>query len=484
MRNGSDEHTRLVMELKRDALPKVVINNLYKHTQLEITFSVNALAIDHGKPKTLNLKEIIQCYIEHRREVVLRRTRFDLKKAEERAELLEGYLIALANLDEFIHIIRSSANKEEARVKLLAFEWTREQVERAATEVEELRHKHHGKIVIDAVVPDYHARLPKPCVGGWGRRSLNVTPSAVSAPITYRRCFSGVRHTHRSPSRTARRSLNLLTIEWANRGINLWTIEEGQIPLYPNQVIYALPNDTIDLLDQVTRTNAGTGTPQIDININRISESTYSTIPNKYAQGRPIQVWINRQTAANNTTSSTTVAQPIQSTDTTIYLADVTGLAAAGFVTIGSELISYSNLTQTGTAAGYISYCGRGQQNTVPAQQNSGVSVFVSRPPSINIWPVPNQGSAGNPYYMFVYWRMRRIQDTGTGTRTQDIPFRLIECMVAGLAYRMSMKLPNMDPNRIVALKAEYEQQFQLAADEDREKAPARWVPRGMFYAR
>ena len=129
MRNESDENTRLVMELKRDGLPKVVINNLYKHTQLEVTFSVNALAIDHGKPKTLNLKELIQCYIEHRREVILRRTRFELRKAEERAELLEGYLIALANLDEFIHIIRSSANRDEARVKLLGFEWTREQVE-------------------------------------------------------------------------------------------------------------------------------------------------------------------------------------------------------------------------------------------------------------------------------------------------------------------------------------------------------------------
>ena len=100
--------------------------------------------------------------------------------------------------------------------------------------------------------------------------------------------------------RTARRSLNLLTIEWANRGINLWTIEEGQLPLYPNQAIYALPDDTIDLLDQVTRTYAGAGTNQVDININRISESTYSTIPNKYAQGRPIQVWINRQTGETN----------------------------------------------------------------------------------------------------------------------------------------------------------------------------------------
>ncbi|HEU5396631.1 MAG TPA: DNA gyrase C-terminal beta-propeller domain-containing protein, partial [Verrucomicrobiae bacterium] len=120
----------LVMELKRDGNPKVVIANLYKHTQLEVSFSVNSLAIDHGKPKTLNLKDLIQCYIEHRREVILRRTRFELKKAEDRAELLEGYLIALANLDEFIAIIRKSKTREEARVKLLAFEWTQAQVER------------------------------------------------------------------------------------------------------------------------------------------------------------------------------------------------------------------------------------------------------------------------------------------------------------------------------------------------------------------
>jgi DNA gyrase subunit A len=130
MRNESDENTRLVMELKRDGNPKVVIANLYKHTQLEVSFSVNSLAIDHGKPKTLNLKEMIQCYIEHRREVILRRTRFELRKAEDRAELLEGYLIALANLDEFIAIIRKSKTREEARVKLLAFEWTQKQVER------------------------------------------------------------------------------------------------------------------------------------------------------------------------------------------------------------------------------------------------------------------------------------------------------------------------------------------------------------------
>jgi len=129
IRDESDENTRVVIELKRDALPKVVINNLYKHTAMESSFAVNMLAIDHGKPKLLSLKEANQAFIEHRREVILRRTRFELRKAEERAETLEGYLIALANLDEFIRIIRGSANREEARVKLLAFEFTRRQVE-------------------------------------------------------------------------------------------------------------------------------------------------------------------------------------------------------------------------------------------------------------------------------------------------------------------------------------------------------------------
>ena len=130
IRDESDENTRVVLELRRDAIPKVVINNLYKFTSLESSFAVNTLAIDHGRPKTLNLKELIMCYIEHRRDVVVRRTRFELRKAEERAELLEGYLIALANLDEFIRIIRNSNNREEAQIKLLAFDFTRAQVER------------------------------------------------------------------------------------------------------------------------------------------------------------------------------------------------------------------------------------------------------------------------------------------------------------------------------------------------------------------
>ncbi|MFN0067997.1 MAG: DNA gyrase subunit A [Limisphaerales bacterium] len=129
MRNESDQNCRLVIELKRDAVPKVVINNLYKFTQLETSFSVNMLAIDGGRPKTLNLKELLNCYLEHRREVILRRTRHLLREAEKRAERLEAFLIALAHLDEFIRIIRGSNSREEAKIKLLAYEFTRPQVE-------------------------------------------------------------------------------------------------------------------------------------------------------------------------------------------------------------------------------------------------------------------------------------------------------------------------------------------------------------------
>ena len=129
VRDLSDENTRIELELKRDANANVVLNNLYKHTALESTFAVNMLAIDHGRPKLLSIRDALHCFIEHRREVVLRRTRYLLRQAEQRAETLEGYLIALANLDDFIEIIRSSANREEARVKLLAYEFSRQQVE-------------------------------------------------------------------------------------------------------------------------------------------------------------------------------------------------------------------------------------------------------------------------------------------------------------------------------------------------------------------
>jgi hypothetical protein len=211
--------------------------------------------------------------------------------------------------------------------------------------------------------------------------------------------------------RTARRSLNLLTIEWANRGINLWTIEQGSIPLVQGQIVYDLPVDTIDLLEHVVRTQ--TGQQQTDITISRISIDTYSTIPNKNAQGRPIQVWINRQSGAT--------------------------------YPVGGQ----------------------------PAGTNPATGVDH---PSINVWPAPDQSN----FYTFVYWRLRRLQDAGDGVTTQDIPFRFLPCMVAGLAYHLSLKVPGA-LERSQMLKAEYEELWQQAADEDREKAPLRIAPRQYF---
>ena len=129
VRDESAEDTRVVIDLKRDGNPKVIINNLYKHTALESSFSVNMLAIDHGRPKLLSLKDAIASYIEHRREVVLRRTRFLLDEAEVEAEKLEGYLIALANLDDFIKIIRDSKDRDDAKTKLMALSWAKKAVE-------------------------------------------------------------------------------------------------------------------------------------------------------------------------------------------------------------------------------------------------------------------------------------------------------------------------------------------------------------------
>jgi len=126
LRDLSDEHTRVEIELKRDARPQVVLNNLYKLTKLESTFSVNMLAIDNRRPRLLSVKDAISCYIEHRREVVLRRTRHLLRKAEERAEVLEAFLLALGNLDEFIRIIRDSLNREQAKDRLKARVFSRE----------------------------------------------------------------------------------------------------------------------------------------------------------------------------------------------------------------------------------------------------------------------------------------------------------------------------------------------------------------------
>ena len=188
--------------------------------------------------------------------------------------------------------------------------------------------------------------------------------------------------------RTARRSMNLMTIEWQNRGINMWTIDSGTISVVAGTAQYDLPADTIDLLEQVIRTNAGNATTQSDLTISRIGVSTYASIPNKLTTGRPIQVFIER-------------------------------------------LIT----------------------------------------PRINLWPVPDTS------YTFVYFRMRRVQDAGNGVETPDIVFRFLPCLVAGLAYHIAMKVPELAP-RIEMLKAAYDEQYALAAGEDREKTSENFVPR------
>ena len=220
----------------------------------------------------------------------------------------------------------------------------------------------------------------------------------------YERCGVEVRTGYEH--RTARRSLNLLFADWSNRGINLWTIEQGSIPLVQGQSTYDLPVDTVDLLEQVIRTGAGNAATQADLTISRISVSTYATIPNKLQQARPIQVWVNRQSGAT---------------------------------------------------------------------EPSGVNA-----PNINVWPTPDQGTLADPYYTFVYWRMRRIQDSGGGVNTQDVPFRFLPCLVSGLAYYLALKIPEA-LNRLQPLKQMYDEAWDLAAGEDREKAPDRLVPRRMF---
>lgn len=190
--------------------------------------------------------------------------------------------------------------------------------------------------------------------------------------------------------RTARRSMNLMTIEWQNRGINMWTIEDGTVNLTQGTSQYALPSDTIDLLEHQIRTNSGNANTQSDLTISRISVSTYASIPNKLSQGRPIQMYVERLRDA----------------------------------------------------------------------------------PVVNVWPVPN-----NDDYVLYYWRMRRIQDAGSGVQTADMNFRFFPCLVAGLAYHIAMKVPEL-VDRIPMLKAVYDEQFDMAAGEDREKTSARFVPR------
>ena len=270
--------------------------------------------------------------------------------------------------------------------------------------------------------------------------------------------------------RTARRSMNLMTIEWQNRGINMWTIDQGAFNLTQGLSTYALPLDTIDLMEHVIRTGGNSASTQADLSITRISVSTYATIPNKIQQARPIQVWVQRlsgEVAPANATLSGT----INSTDTTIVLSSVSSLPSSGFIRIDSEDIYYGYIT--GTTLGGVF---RGQNSTTAASHTTGATVYNPNLPAITVWPVPD----GVQAYTFAYWRMRRVQDAGNGIQTGDMNFRFLPACAAGLAYHIAMKVPELMP-RLDMLKAAYDEQFNLAAGEDREKAAVRFVPRQTF---
>ena len=270
--------------------------------------------------------------------------------------------------------------------------------------------------------------------------------------------------------RTARRSMNLMTIEWQNKGINMWTMEEGVINLTPGLNTYALPLDTIDLLEHVIRTGQNTASTQADLTITRISVSTYATIPNKLQQARPIQVWTQRLSGETNPTAAV-VASAVASTDTTITLDSVVGLAGSGFIRLDSEDIYYTYVT--GNVLGGVF---RGQNNTTAAAHNVGTPVFVPQLPAVTVWPTPDNSTP----YQFVYWRLRRVQDAGKGIETADMNFRFLPALTAGLAYHIAIKVPELMP-RVQMLKQIYDETFEVAAGEDREKAAIRFVPRQMF---
>jgi hypothetical protein len=276
--------------------------------------------------------------------------------------------------------------------------------------------------------------------------------------------------------RTARRSLNIMFADWANRGVNMWTIEQGEITLVQGQNTYALPDDTVDLIEHVIRTGNNISATQADLTITRISVSTYATIPNKIQQARPIQVWVQRFNGQNSPVAAT-LTTAINATATTIVLNDVTGLPATGFIKIDDEIINYSYITQnTNAKSGTLYNCFRGQQDTIAVPHTATTTVYWAQVPAVTVWPTPDSAQQ----YTFVYWRLRRTQDAGGGVNVMDVPFRFIPCLAAGLSYYLALKIAG-GAERLPVLKQQYDDAWELAATEDREKAAIRFVPRQQF---
>ena len=284
----------------------------------------------------------------------------------------------------------------------------------------------------------------------------------------YERCGAELRTGY--DLKTARRSLNLMFADWANRGINMWTMEAGLINLVQGQSTYPLPLDTVDLLEHVIRTGGNVAATQADLTITRISVSTYATIPNKIQQARPIQILVNRMDGQIYSNGAF-LASGISGTDTQITLSSAVGLPAYGFIKLDNEVIFYSYIT-----GNTLYNCFRGQASTAAASHVAGTNASIAQYPSVTVWPIPDNAQQ----YQLAYWRLRRNQDAGQGINTMDVPFRFIPAMVAGLAYYMSMKIAGADI-RMPMLKAQYDEAWQLASEEDREKAAVRFVPREMY---
>ena len=199
--------------------------------------------------------------------------------------------------------------------------------------------------------------------------------------------------------RTARRSIDLMLMEWANRGINLWCVSEDEITMVDGQGAYtainATPNVAVSILEAVLRTDDGDVNNQSDYDLARISRSTFMSIPSKLSKGRPTQIYVDRQ------------------------------------------------------------------QGEI----------------KMNLWPVPNDDTQ-----KLVYTYIRRMEDSGPGgTYDPDVPDRFWPALVAGLAYNIALKKPEAG-QRIQMLKQVYDEQFQYAAEEDREKSPFRLYPGGYSY--
>ena len=273
--------------------------------------------------------------------------------------------------------------------------------------------------------------------------------------------------------RTARRSLNIMFADWANRGINLWTIDSGTINLVQGQNTYPIPVDTVDLIEHVIRTGGNVASTQADLTITRISVSTYATLPNKLQQARPIQVWYQRLDGQISPTAATFVSQDVNAG--TITLSTTAGLPAIGYVDIvtsgGTETVFYNYIS-----GNTLSNVFRAQNGTTQQTPALNDKIRINNVPRVTLWPTPDASQS----YQFVYWRMRRIQDAGGGVNVADVPFRFVPCLVAGLAYYLALKVPG-GLDRLAVLKQQYDEAWATAADEDQERAALRLVPRQMF---